>query len=186
MHYSPEYKRSLVEHVFLSPSRSVDEAAKTFGISRSSLFRWVKQYGPATAGIERKKIKPSQWSVAQRLRALLEYQNLSETAQGAYLRKNGLYYSDLAQWKAEILDEVKKNNRSNSMPSTEAKYIRRIRELEKELQLKEKALKEATALVALKKKAESIWGVVEDEKSHEPIESNAKSSSKKRSKKEPG
>jgi cell division septum initiation protein DivIVA len=41
----------------------------------------------------------------------------------------------------------------------------RIKELQRELKLKDKALKEATALLALKKKAESIWGEQREKKS---------------------
>jgi transposase-like protein len=185
-HYSPEFKRGLAEQILTNPSMSVDELAEASGVARASLFRWIKQYGPCVAGVERKQIRPRDWSTAQRLRALLECQSLSEHEQGAYMRKHGLYYSDLARWKSEILDEVKKNRRSNSIPSSEASYQRRIRELERELQIKDAALREATALIALKKKAELIWGVAEEEKSPDPKEKTAKLSSAKRSKKAPG
>ncbi|BBA33943.1 transposase IS3/family protein [Methylocaldum marinum] len=40
---------------------------------------------------------------------------------------------------------------------------KRLRELERELQRKEKALAEAAALLVLRKKAEAIWGDREDE-----------------------
>jgi hypothetical protein len=40
---------------------------------------------------------------------------------------------------------------------------RRIRELERELRRKEKALAEAAALLVLRKKAEAIWGRDADE-----------------------
>ena len=39
----------------------------------------------------------------------------------------------------------------------------RIRQLEKELQRKEKALAEAAALLILRKKAQAIWGDKEDD-----------------------
>ena len=42
---------------------------------------------------------------------------------------------------------------------------KKIKELERELRRKDKALAEATALLILKKKAELIWGVVEDDES---------------------
>lgn len=98
--YSPEFKKGLAEQVLFNPKVTVNEVASASGVGRASLFRWVKEYGACVAGIERKKIKPSQWSFAQRIRALIEYQSLAETDQGAYLRKNGLYYSDLAQCSA--------------------------------------------------------------------------------------
>jgi hypothetical protein len=39
---------------------------------------------------------------------------------------------------------------------------KRLRELERELQRKEKALAEAAALLVLRKKAQAIWGDRED------------------------
>ncbi len=40
---------------------------------------------------------------------------------------------------------------------------RRIKELERELRQKEKALAETAALLVLRKKAQAIWGEVEDD-----------------------
>jgi hypothetical protein len=42
---------------------------------------------------------------------------------------------------------------------------KKIKELEREVRRKDKALAEVTALLILKKKAELIWGVVEDDES---------------------
>ena len=41
--------------------------------------------------------------------------------------------------------------------------MRRVRELERELNRKEKALAEAAALLVLKKKAQAIWGDEDDD-----------------------
>jgi transposase-like protein len=157
-HYSPEFKRFLVEKALADPGQRVDVIAAESNVGRASLFRWIKQYGPQNAGIVRRDIRPQDWSLAQKLRALLETRNMSEHELGDYLRRHGLYYSNLAQWKAEILDEVRKNGKDNKLPKNDSRYLRRIRELEKELKLKDKALREATALLALKKKVESTWG----------------------------
>lgn len=181
--YSPEYKRGLAEKVFTSPGKSIEELSKEFNVSRASLFRWVKCYGAESAGIVKRVSSYKGWSVAQKLRVLLETQSLGDQELGEYLRKNGLYYATLVDWKADILDEVKKNSKENKLPKAESSYLRKIRELERELKMKDKALREATALLALKKKVESIWGQEEDEKSPGPTESNAKPSSKKQDKK---
>ena len=184
--YSPEYKRSLTERLLSTPGLSVADVVRESGVGRASLFRWLKEFGPCSAGLEKRTIKPVLWSMAQKLRALLETQYLRDDALGEYLRKNGLYYSNLIEWKAEILDEVKKNKTGNTIPSSDASYLRRIRELEAELKMKDRALREATALIALKKKAELIWGVVEDEKSEDKTELDQSSLSKKRQKKARG
>ena len=184
--YSPEFKRCLVERIIKTPGLSVDDLVLETGVARASLFRWIKIYGPCDAGLIKRRIKPSSWSTAQKLRALLETQQLGDDALGEYLRKNGLYYANLVEWKAEILDEVKKNKDANTIPASEATYLRKIRELEGELRMKDKALREATALIELKKKAESIWPVIEEEKPQENTEKRPSDSSKKPPKKGPG
>jgi len=183
--YHCEYKKSLVDKVLSDRSKSVDEFAVEFGVSRASLFRWVRQYGLEGAGLVKRVPSPEKWSVAQKLRVLLEVQNLREQELGEYLRNRGLYYAHIIEWKADILDQVK-NSKNNELPQSKSIYLRKIRELEKELKLKEKALKEATALLALKKKAELIWAEKEAEKSAESIEITAEALSKKRSKKGAG
>lgn len=184
--YQGEWKKALVEKVLSDRSKSVDEFALEYGVSRASLFRWVRSYGGEEVGLVKRLPKPEKWSMAQKLRTLLEVQNLGETELGEYLRNRGLYYAHLVEWKADILDQVKKNSKNNELPPEKSIYLRKIRELEKELKLKEKALKEATALLALKKKAELIWAEKEAEKSAESIETLAEASSKRHAKKGAG
>ena len=168
--YSVEYKRSLVERVALDPGLTLIQLSKDTGVGRATLYRWIKAYGADVAGLQRRAIKPAQWSVGQKIRALLETQNLKSEAVGECLRKNGLFYANLVEWKAEILDEVKKKKMLNTIPANEAAYLRKIRSLEAELKIKENALREAIALIELKKKAELIWPVLEEEKSEQTTE----------------
>lgn len=168
--YSPEFKRSIIEQLVSNPGITLLGFSKETGIGRASLYRWMKQFGACSAGLEKRAIRPSGWSTAQKLRAILETQNLRDEALGSYLRKNGLFFTTLVEWKAEILDEVKKNKKVNTIPASESIYLRKIRELESEIKMKDKLLKEASALLDLKKKAELIWPVVEEEKSPKKIE----------------
>lgn len=168
--YSPEFKRSIIEQLVNDPGKTLLGFSKETGIGRASLYRWMKKYGACSAGLEKRAIRPSGWGMAQKLRAILETQNLKEEALGSYLRKNGLFYSTLVEWKAEILDEVKKNKTVNTIPASEAIYLRKIRELESEIKMKDKALKEVSALLELKKKADLIWPEAEAEKSPNKIE----------------
>jgi transposase len=183
--YSPEQKRDIVDTVLNCPNRSMSALIRETGICRATLYRWIKKYRPVSAGFEKRAIKPESWSYSQKLKALLESQHLKDDELGAYLRKHGLFYSNLAQWKAEILDDMKKSKPQNPAATKEAQYLRKIRELEAELKMKERALKEATALINLKKKAELIWPVIEEEKPAENTEKRPSDSSKKRLKKGP-
>lgn len=180
--YNNEFKRDIVLKVFASPEKSVEEIAREFNVARASLFRWLKEVGSVEVGSAKRVTNPKLFTTAQKIRAILEVQSLKEREAGAYLRQHGLYWATISEWKADILDEVKKNSKSDKIPKLNSEHLKRIRDLERQLKMKTKALKEATALLALKKKVESIWGESEDEKSAESSDSNAKTSSKKRKK----
>lgn len=125
------------------------------------------------------------WSNPQKLKVLLETQHLGDDELGAYLRNLGLFYSTLVQWRTEVLDDVKKNKPVDEKKKKEAQYLRKIRELEAELKMKDRALKEATAIINLKKKAELILPVIEVDELEENTEKRPSNSSEKRKKKVP-
>jgi hypothetical protein len=99
------------------------------------------------------------WRTEERLQAIIEYEKLDEEKRGEYLRRVGLHDATIALWKEEMVSayESIKNGKKRSDPNK-----KRIKELEKELRRKDKALAETAALLALKKKAQEIWGDGED------------------------
>ena len=89
--------------------------------------------------------RPQDWTPEEKLAAVLEATSLTEEDLGPFLRSRGLHEAHLQQWHDQMLMglepfEGKRNER------------KRIQELEKELQRKDKALAEAAALLVLKKK----------------------------------
>ena len=104
---------------------------------------------------------PEDWTAEEKLKALLEYDKLEEEQKGKYLRKKGLHSIHLQRWQQEFVEAyaTKKKKPRGGDPKQ-----KRIKELEKELRRKDKALAETAALLVLKKKAQAIWGDPEDEK----------------------
>ena len=102
--------------------------------------------------------RPQDWKAEEKLAAVLEYEKLEEEKRGGYLREKGLHSIHIERWKEEIVEGLK-FSKSKKKDSRD----RRIRELEKELGRKEKALADAAALLVLKKKADNIWGDGEEE-----------------------
>lgn len=80
---------------------------------------------------------------------------MNEVERSAWCREHGLYAEQLDVWKAafEGMDEISAVTRSELAQARKDK-----RDLQKELQRKEKALAETAALLALSKKARAIWG----------------------------
>ena len=84
---------------------------------------------------------------------LAEGSKLDGEALTAYLERQGVKLADYEQWRI-ALDEGGRASTST---------IKRIRQLERELARKEKALAEAAALLVLKKKVETLYGEDEDD-----------------------
>lgn len=94
----------------------------------------------------------------EKLGALANTHQLQGEALGQYLRSAGLRSETLGQWRQDATDaltDTSKRGRS----SVEAK---RIKELERELRRKEKALAETAAILVLRKKANALWGDEDD------------------------
>lgn len=168
-----------------NPNIPITQQIKGTGVSRSSLYRWMRMFGVSALTDEKPTPRRAVWSNPQKLKVLLETQHLGDDELGAYLRKLGLFYSTLVQWRTEVLDDVKKNKPVDEKKKKEAQYLRKIRELEAELKIKDRALKEATAIINLKKKAELILPVIEVDELEENTEKRPSSSSKKPKKKVP-
>ena len=97
--------------------------------------------------------RPQDWTAEKKLDAVLEYSGLEDEQRGIFLRKQGLHEAHIEQWKRDLIAGLKSRALNKKDPRD-----KKIRELEKELGRKEKALAETAALLVLKKKANAIWG----------------------------
>lgn len=165
MKYSPGLKANMVRRL-VGPERiSASALANEVGIPQSTLSRWRLKAStvaglavPAAQGSEdiMKTRRPQDWPPEEKLKAVIEAEPLRAEELGAFLRRKGLHEAQLQEWRAIILAGLRDPPaRLSANGSAEG---RRIRELEKELDRKDKALAETAALLVLKKKAQAIWG----------------------------
>jgi hypothetical protein len=104
--------------------------------------------------------RPQDWNAKEKLAAVLEAASLSDEELGAFLRSKGLHEAQLQQWHDQMLAGLEPLTVPRGKKAPETK---RVRELEKELRRKDKALAETAALLVLKKKAQEIWGGEDDD-----------------------
>jgi transposase-like protein len=144
---------------------SATALAKEVGVSQGTLSRWLRQAADRRVGPMNDKTHGEGRSrtAKEKLRIVLEASQLGDEALGAFLRREGLHEAQLKEWvEAATAALSPAPKRKSKQQSRETK---RIRELEKDLRRKEKALAEVTALLALKKKLEEIWGDADDDTS---------------------
>ena len=159
--YSEQFKQSMVAKMSGPAARSASALAEEVGVTQSTLSRWLREYGRMGEGGRMKSRRPQDWSVKERLEAIIEYEKLGEEERGEFLRKRGVHEANLEKWKEELVSAGEQQGKNGRAVSEEKK---RVRELEKELRKKDKALAETAALLVLKKKVTAIWGDREDEK----------------------
>lgn len=145
---------------------SANKLAEEAGVCQSTLSRWSREASdqvnkrgnrverPSDSN-ESRRVRPEDLPAAEKLRLLREAGELSQDDLGAFLRRHGIHKAQLEDWHQKALQALQKPKKARSSQSSE---LRRIRELEKELQRKDSALAEVTALLALKKKLEALWG----------------------------
>lgn len=143
--------------------------AAEVGVSQSTLSKWLRMARGTIEPMSKRSSRSSSprpssatprraddWSAEERLRVLSETQSLSDAELGAYLRREGLHEATLQAWRSAALEGLAPQPSARSR-ATSAEQ-KRVRELERELKRKEKALAEAAALLVLQKKVQAIWG----------------------------
>jgi 5-bromo-4-chloroindolyl phosphate hydrolysis protein len=98
------------------------------------------------------------------MKIIISFEALTENDRGEFLRKKGLFDSDIQNFKSEISKaddklEEKKNAALDAVKND-------LRETQKALRKTEKALTEANAIIELKKKLEALFG--SEEKDRKP------------------
>jgi len=169
MRYSEGFKERMIQKMLDPAPMSACGLSRETGVPQGTLSRWLRQARkvgimsengeyPAKNGGSAAR-RPQDWSAEEKLEAVLEASSLRDEDLGAFLRRKGLHGADLRAWRKTVMAAAKaalsNGRRKGGRPSKET---RKIRQLEKELHRKEKALAEAAALLVLKKKVQSIWG----------------------------
>ena len=86
---------------------------------------------------------------------------MDEAARSAWCREHGLYPSDLDGWKQDAIAGLGEPRAASAVEARQDR--RRVKELERELHRKDKALAETAALLVLAKKLKAVFHDSEDE-----------------------
>ena len=99
MGYSIQLKEAVLKKV-LEGNKPRHEIATEFGIGKSTIVKWLKEYKQnGNVNLNSKEKRPSDWTVEERMSALLETGAMSVEARTAWCRKKGIFIHNLDQWK---------------------------------------------------------------------------------------
>ena len=162
MEYSELVRARSVRRMVGPGAISATELSRETGIPQPTLSRWLrgaaslrlvssKPESPNESESTVAEKRPQDWSAMERMRFLVEADGLGEQELGELLRRRGVHREQLDAWRvaAEAIGQP-----TTSRRSPESK---RIKELEREVARKDKALAETAALLVLQKKLQLLF-----------------------------
>lgn len=151
--YSLAFKQKMVQRLTGSSAVSASRLARETGVRQQNLSRWLQEARSLPMMPDTAKPSLPRWTVEQKARVLAEAAKLTGEELTAYLQREGVRLVEYEQWRIALEE-------GGGASTTTSK---RIRQLERELARKEKALAEAAALLVLKKKVDTLFGADEDD-----------------------
>jgi len=140
-------------------STSVAQVSREVGISVATLDRW-RADALADGSGDRAGTGSQRWTAVARLQAVIITAAMDEVTRSAWWREQGLYPTELDAWKQDAIAGL---GEPRAVSATEARQDRRrIKELERELHRKDRALAEPAALLVLSKKLSAVFHEGED------------------------
>ena len=157
--YSETFKRKMVQRMLMPGGASATALSQEVDIPQSTLSRWLRERGsmepdrqqeaqPGNPEAPMSK-RPEDWEWEEKVSVVMEARGKKGEELGAFLRKEGIHEVQLRDWEMTIRGSLNKRGRK---PSRNPADVKRVKELERDLRRKEKALAETAALLVLKKK----------------------------------
>jgi transposase len=144
------FKDRAVARLLPPESAAITTVSQEMGVSVATLERW-----PADA--LSKLARERAWTAAARLEAVIATAAMDDAQRSAWCREQGLFPADLQQWRESATAALSQPEEARASPQETRDDRRRIKELERDLLRKEKALAETAALLVLSKKLEALF-----------------------------
>ena len=154
--YAKAFKDRAVARMLPPESATLDEVALASGVSVGTLERWRSE-------ALLRPVRDRTWTAASRFEAVLTTAGMDEASRTAWCRGHGLYAQELETWRRSATQALAQPEEARASPQQTAQSRRRIKELERELLRKDRALAETAALLVLSKKVAAIFNKGEAE-----------------------
>lgn len=164
--FTNSFKIQAVEKVLLRDrNTNVREIAGSLGVGYSTIQKWVvSSKNNELTEIETMNTtekRPQDWSASERLNIIIEAAGLNDEELNSLCRVKGIFPHHIDTWKSEFSSD---SQSKKTVSISETKHLKsKVKNLERELRRKEKALAETAALLVLQKKVNELWPQEEDD-----------------------
>lgn len=156
MKYSEKFKEKMVEKMTGPSAMSAFRLSKECGVGQPTLSTWLRKARVTPMAVNDGRGRKKRWTPGEKLRVLGAAAQLGEEELGEFLRREGLYEADLKAMRDEVMAAL-----TPTRTKADAADKKRIKELERELRRKEKALAETAAILVLRKKLSAYFSAEE-------------------------
>jgi transposase-like protein len=161
--YSLERKSAVLKRMLPPNNIAIRQLSQEEGISEATRHKWRAEARGKGQLLPDADAGPEGWSSRDKFAAVLETAALNEADLAEYCRKRGLYPAQIAAWRSACEQANDWDRASTARLGRATKEEKkRVKDLERELARKDRALAETAALLVLRKKAAAIWGGDED------------------------
>ena len=148
--YGQNFKNRALARLLPPESAPLEEVARQVGVGVWTLERWRSEALSRPA-------RERAWTAAARFDAVVTTASLDEAGKSAWCRANGVYPQELAGWLQSATQALAAPEEARASPQQTRQDRDRIKDLERELRRKDKALAETAALLVLSKKVAAIF-----------------------------
>jgi transposase len=185
--YTFRFKEEMLRQLLGPDAVSATELSRRTGVSQPTLSRWLLEARKVAAVSSENKPKgeapppPKRRTAAEMLRLIVEAEGLEGEALAALLRREGVYDAELKAWREAAYAAISPTTEGATSPQSAAQRKEvaaikgRVKQLERELRRKDRALAEAAALLVLEKKLQALGWDSEQSQGDEDDESDEKS-----------
>jgi len=148
--YGEAFRNRAVARLLPPESAHIGALAKEIGVSIQTLERWREE-------VQSRPARGRAWTAGARLEAVITAAAMDEAGKSAWCREHGLYPTELDKWRLNATTALAEPEEARASPQSTRKDKKRIKELERELLRKDRALAETAALLVLSKKVAVIF-----------------------------
>ena len=134
----------------------MEVVSREVGVGVGTLKRWRED-------AQSRPARGRAWTARARLEAVITTAAMNEASKSAWCREHGVYPADLDKWRASCTTALADPQDAPASPQATRADRKRIKELEREVLRKDRALAETAALLVLSKKVAAIFNRAEDE-----------------------
>ena len=154
--YGQAFRDRAVARLLPPESAAVQVVAREIGVVAKTLERWRED-------AQSRPPPRRAWTAAGRLEAVITTAGMDEAGKSAWCREHGVYPVELEKWRVSATASLAEPEEARASPQATRQDKKRIKELERELLRKDRALAETTALLVLSKKVAAIFNKAEAE-----------------------